>query len=382
MDRARRNVTHSTAPPPVPHQAADPEGTRSPILTGDTVEGRRVLGFTCTALSAPTSADDQLLLSGDADAAFPPQRSTNPAYQPTLERTGRRPDEQFDALARAYQADDLGAVLADRFHDLLHGPHALPFTGDLIEHLAAAGHHTWVSGGAPRDLLMGAAPDEINDLDLTGTAPAGTFTETSRRVLDLEGVSAEHPQRFNPDTLTCTVLDPIARTAGASLDYRGLGLGLAGSNYRATGTDLLQDSLQRDLTVNTLLYDPLRSRLVDPLGKALDDLADDQGQRRLVPVNTSTDPLVRAEVLLRGLKFLLRWHTHDLDEEPLRVWTQSLPADLLTQLDQRGEETWHRLRMLWSQCVPDATAPEVTETLRRLGTVATQLAARCEGGRG
>ncbi|MEW2403028.1 hypothetical protein [Streptomyces sp. NPDC046862] len=382
MDRARRGVTHPAATPFVPQQATAPESAGPPILTGDTVEGRRVLGFTCTAVSAPTSADDQLLLSGDGDGTHPPRRSTDPACQPTLERTGRRPDEQLDAPARTYQADDLGAGLADRFQELLHGPHTPSFTAALIERLAAAGHHTWVSGGAPRDLLSGAAPDEINDLDLTGTAPAGAFTETTRQVLDLEGASAEHPQRFSPDTLACTVLDPVARTAGPSLDYRGLGLGLTGFGFPATGTDLLQDTLQRDLTVNTLLYDPLQGRLVDPLGQALDDLADDQGRRRLVPVNASADPLVRAEVLLRGLKFRLRWRTRDLEEEPLCAWTQSLPADLLTQLDQRGEEAWHRLRRLWAQCVPDPTAPDVTETLSRLGTVATELGARCEGARG
>ncbi|MEU6932505.1 hypothetical protein [Streptomyces sp. NPDC046374] len=369
MDRDRRGVTCPT--PTLPQQAPAGASAR-PILTGDTVEGRRVLGFLCTATAAPTPADDRLLLAGDEHAGGPPHRSTAPADQPSLVRTGLPPGRQV-APERIHGPDDLKPGLADRLRALLHGPHAPHFAPDLLARLAEAGHHTWVSGGAPRDLLAGGAPHEVNDLDLTGTAPAGAFTETARRVLESEGTGAEHPQRFSPDTLVCTVLDPVARTAGPSLDYRGLGL--AGTTLPATGTDLLQDSRQRDLTVNTLLYDPRRNLVLDPLGQALDDLADARGGRRIVPANTSADPLVRAEVLLRGLKFRLRWDSADVDDEPLRAWARALPADLLSSLD---EEAWHRLATLWTQCVADAGAPAVGEAVQRLGPVAVALRARCE----
>lgn len=370
MDRDRRGLTCPT--PSLPHQAPAAVSA-GPILTGDTVEGRRVTGFTCTALAAPTSADDQLLLAGDELAGRPPRRSTDPMDQPSLVRTGQRPDQQI-ARDRTHHPDDLMPGLADRLQALLHGPRAPHFAPDLVERLAASGHHIWVSGGAPRDLLAGAAPHEVNDLDLTGTAPAGAFTETTRHVLDSEGTGAEHPQRFSPDTLVCTVLDPVARTGGPSLDYRGLGLG--DTAFPATGTDLLQDSRQRDLTVNTLLYDPLRNLVVDPLGQALDDLEDARGRRRLVPANTSADPLVRAEVLLRGLKFRLRWSTEEVDDEPLRAWARALPSDLLSSLD---EGAWDRLAGLWIQCVPDPGAPALGETVHRLGPVAVELRARCDG---
>ncbi|MFE7597839.1 hypothetical protein [Streptomyces sp. NPDC057494] len=331
-----------------------------------------MIGFTCTAPAAPAPADDQLVLTGDEHAGRPPRRSTDPADQPSLVRTGRRPDQQISP-DRTHRPDDLVPGLADRLRALLHGPRVPHFTLALIERLAASGHHTWVSGGAPRDLLSGAAPHEVNDLDLTGTAPAGAFTETTRQVLDSEGTGAEHPQRFSPDTLVCTVLDPVDRTGGPSLDYRGLGLD--GTTFPATGTDLLQDSRQRDLTVNTLLYDPLENLVLDPLGQALDDLADPRGRRRLVPANTSADPLVCAEVLLRGLKFRLRWGTRDLDDEPLRAWALALPPDLLRPL---GEDAWQRLAGLWNQCVPDPMAPALGETVHRLGPVAVELRARCD----
>jgi poly(A) polymerase len=95
-------------------------------------------------------------------------------------------------------------------------------------------------------------------------------------------------------------------------------------------------------------------------------------------VNASTDPLVRAEVLLRGVKFRMRWDGPDLDDGPLRAWALALPHDLLDRLDRRGEEAWHRLAGLWAQCVPDPMSPALGEAVRRLGTVAAQLHARCE----
>ncbi|MER8047188.1 hypothetical protein [Streptomyces sp. NPDC094032] len=378
MDQDRQEVTRPAATPLVPCQAPE-TGATGPILTGDTVEGRPVLGFACTARAAPVAADDQLVLRGDEGAGGPPLRSSDPVDQPSLLRTGRRPGRQTRTEpVRTHRPDDLGPGLADRFRELIQGPRAPLFTTALIGHLAASGHHVWLSGGAPRDLLSGAAYDEVNDLDLTGTAPAGAFTETARQVLDLDGMSAEHPQRFSPDTLVCSVLDPVARGGGPSLDYRGLGLARDGMPFPATGTDLLQDARQRDLTVNTLLYDPVRNLVVDPLGAALDDLATPEGTRRLVPVDTSADPLAQAEVLLRALKFLLRWDGLALDDGPLRAWALALPDDLPDRLDRRGGATWHRLAGLWAQCVPDPGSPALEAAVRRLGPVAVRLRARCE----
>ncbi|MFG3013011.1 hypothetical protein ACGFZB_21590 [Streptomyces cinerochromogenes] len=377
MDRTGRRVRDVVGTPSLPQQRGD--GRTGPILTGDTVEDRPVVGFACTARTLPTARDDQLVLGGEEEAGHPPLRSTDPADQPSLTRTGPHPCEQLEP-DRIHRPDDIRPGLAGRFQELLHGPRSLPFTAPLIERLAASGHHSWLSGGAPRDVVTGAGPGGVHDLDLTGTAPAGAFTEAARAVLDLDGLSAEHVQRFNPATLTCAILDPVARTHGPTLDYRGLGLLREATRFPATGSDLLQDSRQRDLTVNTLLYDPLRDLVVDPLGQALDDLGDEprQGPLRLVPALASTDPLARAEVLLRGLKFLLRWHRRpgEPDDEPLRAWARALPADLLDRIDARGPDTWHHLAALWEQCVPDPTAPAVAEAVQRLGTVASRLHAR------
>ncbi|WP_433455352.1 hypothetical protein ACQPXS_45605 [Streptomyces sp. CA-142005] len=382
MDGTGRELKEPTGTPLVPRQPGRVTGDDStgPILAGDTVEGRPVVGFACTATGLPTAADDQLVLEGDEGSGPPPRRSTDPAAQPSLSRTGRAPHEQIGpALSRDPEAVCPGST--SRFEELLYGPSSLVCTMPLIEQLAASGHHSWLSGGTPRDLLSGADPADVNDVDLTGTAPAGAFTDTARAVLDLDGISAEHVQRFNPWTLTCGILDPVDRTHGPTLDYRGLGVPRDVARFRMTGSDLLQDARQRDLTVNTLLYDPLLNVVVDPLGDALDDLgyAAPQGTRRLVPALVSQDPMASAEVLLRGVKFLLRWQGHPggLDDEPLRAWALALPDDLPDRIDACGPEAWHHLRALLEQCLPHPASPAVLETVHRLGGVAVRVYARC-----
>ncbi|MER8009624.1 hypothetical protein [Streptomyces sp. NPDC094149] len=381
MDGTGRQLKDSTGTPLLPRQPGrEARDEAGPILAGDVVEGRPVVGFACTATGLPTAADDQLVLQGDESADISPRRSTDPADQSSLSRTGRPPYEQIDpALRRNPEAVCPGST--GRFQELLYGPSSLAFTVPLIERLAACGHHSWLSGGTPRDLLSGADPASVDDVDLTGTAPAGAFTDTARAVLDLDGISAEHVQRFNPWTLTCGILDPVDRTHGPTIDYRGLGVPRAATRFRMTGSDLLQDCRQRDLTVNTLLYDPLSNLVVDPLGEALADLGRSapQGVRRLVPALASEDPVASAEVLLRGVKFLLRWRGRPggLDDEPLRAWSLALPADLPDRIDACAPEAWHHLRALQEQCVPRPASPAVLETVHRLGSVAVRVYARC-----
>lgn len=72
---------------------------------------------------------------------------------------------------------------------------------------------------------------------------------------------------MSPDTLVCCVLgdDPSAPL----VEYRGLGVGDFG--FPATGTDLVADSLQRDFTVNSILYDVERHLVIDASERGLED---------------------------------------------------------------------------------------------------------------
>ena len=361
-----------------------------PIVTGDVLDGKQVIGFGCTAHTVPTSADDKLLLEGD-EYSGPPPRSTDPAQHPALERAGLHPYARLEqgSVGRVHHAHVLAPGLIEAFDELICGGRGPRFLAPLIDRLDQAGHGFWLVGGAPRDLLSGLRPDEVGDLDATGTAPAGAFCDLAEDLLKRDGSSAECPRRFSPDTLVCSVLTP--QRDGHVLDYRGLGV--RGLPYPATGTDLDQDSRQRDLTVNTLLYDPQHKLVVDPLGRALDDLP-----HRLVPAGAPENPETCAELLLRALKFLLRWRQpgdyraaqrqnrtrpdsrvneeNTLDDSAVQAWAQALPSDLVARLDERGEAVWQRLRARADTCLPGGPNTLPAESVRHYGPVAVELLAR------
>ncbi|MER7725955.1 hypothetical protein [Streptomyces sp. NPDC096323] len=361
-----------------------------PILTGDLVGGRRVLGFgyvdgaasdanDAAARDAGTGAahlGDRLLLDGDERAGGPPARSADPAHHPTLERTGPLPYQQLDD-GRVHHADVVGTSLVTAFEGLLYGPDAPGYLGALVDRLAADGHGFWLVGGVPRDLVKGAvagttrtpaADARAYDLDATGTAPAGAFHTLVDEVLTtVDGESAELSVRFSRHSLVCSVL--TVRRDRRTLDYRGLGL--TGMPYPATGTDLLQDARQRDLTINTLLYDPVRRLVLDPLGRALADLGHGGEATppllRLVLPDSPARPDVCAELLLRAAKFLIRWETRPgLDTTALRSWAAHLPSDLAARLDT-GPAGSSRLAALWGECVPGGPTAAQTHMLRGYG---------------
>ncbi|WNI26172.1 hypothetical protein [Streptomyces sp. ITFR-16] len=363
-------------------------------MTGDVLDGRTVLGFTCAARGLPTPADDLLLFEGDESKdeecggdEYPgsPSRPSvvGVSRHPGVERVGPHPRRQL-AADRVHPADEVAPGLAGAFGELVYGPDAPRYLAPLIDRLTGDGHGFWLAGGAPRDLVAGARPDEVGDLDTTGTAPAGGFFDVTDQVLGDDGPSDEHPRRFSPDSLVCSILPP--QREGLVLDYRGLGVG--GVPWPATGTDLRRDGLQRDLTVNTLLYDPVHHLVLDPLGRALDDLAHDGGSRRLVPAGLPDDPETCAAVLPRSLKFRLRWDPDGdgpgrvaaLDDTALRGWATALPEDLVARLDDRGDAVWRRLRELAAACLPPGgLTPALSAVVREYGRPAAALVGRLAG---
>lgn len=407
-------------------EVGDPEGQArgdsrrpggGPIMTGDLLGGRRVLGFghvegaapsadsrySASAASSASGAEeagarfaDRLLLDGDQHADGPPARSADPADHPTLERAGPPPYHQLDDR-HVHHADDLAPGLVTAFERLLYGPDAAGYLGVLVDRLTADGHSVWLAGGVPRDLVTGAvsdtasiegtagvpdpphdprteaAPATAHDLDATGTAPAGAFLTIVDEVLLLDGDSAELPRLFSPRSLVCSVL--AVRRDRRTLEYRGLGL--TGMPYPATGTDLLQDARQRDLTVNTLLYDPVRRLVLDPLGRALTDLGHHAEATprplRLALPGTPERPDVCAELLLRAAKFRIRWDARaGLDDTALGAWAADLPADLAARLDG-GPEGLPRLAGLWEAWVPGGPTAAQAESLRAYGPAMSGL---------
>ncbi|MGX1632506.1 hypothetical protein ACWGUL_00380 [Streptomyces albidoflavus] len=328
-----------------------------------------------------------MLLDGDEHAGGPPARSADPAHHPTLERTGPSPYQQIDD-GHVHHADALGPGLSTAFEGLMYGPDAPSYLGALVNRLAADGHGFWLVGGVPRDLVTGAVPGATlhpaangtaQDLDVTGTAPAGAFHTLVDEVLTtLDGDSAELSVRFSQHSLVCSVL--TVRRDRRTLEYRGLGL--IGMPYPATGTDLLQDARQRDLTINTLLYDPVRQLVLDPLGRALADLGHGGGatspRLRLALPESPAHPDVCAELLLRAAKFLIRWETRPgLDTTALRAWAAYLPSNLAARLDA-SPAGLPRLAALWGECIPGGPTAAQMELLRGYGPAMSGLLDRLD----
>ncbi|WP_329167199.1 hypothetical protein OHB49_43965 (plasmid) [Streptomyces sp. NBC_01717] len=370
------------------HDRTVPDGRlrapNGPLMTGDLLDGRKVLGFTCPARGLPNSADDLLLFEGDDHAGSLPHLGVVAvSRQPGVERVGSHPCGQLEAK-HVHGADELAPGLADAFDELVYGPDAPRYLAPLIDQLTGTGHSFWLAGGAPRDLVAGARPGAIEDLDTTGTAPAGIFCEVTEQVLGDDGLSDEHPRRFSPHSLVCSILPP--QREGLVLDYRGLGVG--GLPWPATGTDLRLDGRQRDLTVNTLLYDPVCHLVLDPLERALDDLAHQGGSRRLVPAGFPDNPETCAAVVLRSLKFRLRWDPDGggpdrvsvLDDTALRDWAAALPEDLVARLDDGGDAVWRRLRALAATCLPPGKpSPALSQAIEEYGAAAAAVVSRLTG---
>jgi hypothetical protein len=181
----------------------------------------------------------------------------------------------------------------------------------------------------------------VNDLDLSGTVPPGRFTDITYVALRTNRMS-EFRQTVTPRTLVCAVVEPWSSTR--LIEYRGLSQG--GFQFPVVGSGIVEDARHRDFSFNALLYDVVDHVVMDGCGTGLADLR--SPKRRFVPLNESTDPAAQAMVLLRAIKFALRWHDsgpHDL--EPLCAWLNALPEDvfaLMTAEDRNGlVDTYRRL---------------------------------------
>ena len=126
----------------------------------------------------------------------------------------------------------------------------------VARRLAEAGYRAWLVGGAPRDLLRGEAP---SDVDLVSAAPP------------------EEVERLFERTV------PVGRAFGIVIVVVG-GLEVEVATFRAErgysdgrrpdevrfGASLEQDAARRDFTCNALYLDPLTGELADPSGGRAD----------------------------------------------------------------------------------------------------------------
>jgi len=340
-----------------------------PIVVGDLLGGRTVAGFAYAATKeSPSRRNDRLLFTGDEALTTAPE-AVVPLSAEEAERHGVPAVDLLPPAARR-TAQEIHPSLPARVEQLLRRPDApwrelaLP----LFDALRRAEHEVWISGGAARDLVLGKEPAEVNDLDLAGTAPAGRYFELTYLELRALGGS-EADMKLSPESLVVWTepADPVLAER-AHIEYRGLAL--SGFTLPGTGSDLHADARHRDFTVNALHYDRGRAAVLDPTGSGVDDLTGPV--RRLVCCQISQQPREAAAVVIRAIKFAVRWEAEGVpvDLRTLPGWLDALPSGLWTGLDAA---TWRGIRQDHRDYLPHVDPRRQLEVARRLGPAATAL---------
>jgi len=217
----------------------------------------------------------------------------------------------------------------------------------IMSHITEAGYDVWVAGGAVRDVLRGDPP---NDADLAGTAPFGSLCE----ILTEMGQKLRFEFWVNEDKHVLHIVDSIIRS-NTILDYAPLKHSWypEGKRFRFDH-DPSRDVRWRDLTVNSLLYAPLRrgeysveenNLLMDPTGRGLRDISDNTGGITLHPVELpeSYPPEIAASRLLRLLRFVHFKYPNKVD---LSCVTKFKDKDLgkclqaFADLDWEAKQKW------------------------------------------
>ncbi|WP_163056245.1 hypothetical protein [Actinomadura bangladeshensis] len=317
-----------------------------PVLRGDRVAGERVAGFAFIRSPAASGRNDRLLLDGDESFSAPPERPL-PAADTEIERCGPLPTAVVagESILRATEvAEHLPESIRAAIRSM--GVEEGRFATALIAKLAAEGHLFWLVGGTVRDLIADGPQAKVKDLDCTGTARPGELYDYVDDALDVRAGISDHV--FKLHVSHRYVWSVRNRTGGrAFIEYKSMPL--QGFRFPASGGDLHEDVRTRDLTVNCLYYDPVRDVVLDPTERGLADLRAEE--RALVSPNESVEPLERAKVILRALKFTVRWRGEmKLDADAIRKWSATLPGDLLDHITDEGwRELGHVLNAVYRQ---------------------------------
>ncbi|MDG4813957.1 hypothetical protein O7628_00345 [Micromonospora sp. WMMD956] len=349
----------------------EPAGVRNaagPIVAGDLLDGRKITGFAYAVQpTPPTAANDRLLFDGD-DALTEAPAAVLPQTAAGAERIGI---PALDKL-NGHQRTAASPGLAVQVEDMLRRPGAqwrsvaLP----LFDALYAAGHEVWIAGGAVRDLVTGER--EVNDLDLSGTAPPGRFCDVILPVLRVENL-AESEILVCKDTLVCSTSPfETAVLDGAYIEYRSLAL--IGHQLPGTSSDFAEDAAKRDLSFNTLHYDRRGAEVLDPTGRGLADLT--AAARRFFPCRTARDDRSTAAVVLRAVKQAARWSRAGVavDLTELSAWIAELAPE---PWRDASDDTWRGIRDDHAYYLaPEATPAEQRALAARLGARAQVLVAR------
>ncbi len=164
-------------------------------------------------------------------------------FSHVVQRAGRPSGATLHSMSRAPAMQDLSPDLARAARAIAEG-------------IGADGGRAWIVGGAPRDLILGGSPHEIDmasELDpdriqalFPRTTPLGRAFGTV--IVHLQGVDVEHTT-FRTESEYADGRRPDAVRFGASVE---------------------EDALRRDFTCNAIFLDPLNDEVRDPVGGIAD----------------------------------------------------------------------------------------------------------------
>jgi hypothetical protein len=304
----------------------------APVATGDRVNNQRVIGF---GLIREPGAD-HMLVEGEEDLSEPPDRPVPCRGRSAgISRGDTSPVHDLPA-AVLNSGEHLGESFDQQLSSLGEGG---LFIRNLLEKLAEMKHHTWFVGGSVRDLLAPrpgpGAP--VSDLDMTGTIGPACLS----RIAPLRRSGAADYRCTISPRLVWSVIPP--EHPRRLLEYKPLAR--TWFRFPAWGGTLAEDAATRDLTINALYFDPINDVVADPSG----------GRAHLLsmPAVAKTpyrgdDPVEQACVILRCVKFKLRWPELDITE--MRRWVQGLPDDLAGRIPP-ARRRW--IVTMRRHCVPE-----------------------------
>jgi hypothetical protein len=337
-----------------------------PLTKGDLVNGVLVIGFGFAMEPDPFSRDnDRLLLAGDESRAqVPPRRLPTRLDEENgtrVERCGPHVAQRLHPRNLTSPDDVAPQLPAAVDRAISRDPSTAPFIRSFVGEFRERAHSIWLIGGAVRDLLTNAA-GPLNDLDFAGTMLLGELWEVLAELLARTGLGDHRPQVSLRGVFSVPAVDRGGdRDRDRIIEYKSLSQD--GFRFPASGGDLVDDVASRDLTVNGLYYDPHLRLIIDPSGRGIEDLR--AVPRKIVPLYSGPDPVEQAQIVLRGLKFAVRWPDADISQ--LEAWVKALPSDLT---DRIPEGRWRGLRGMWKHSIPKKTE---TEVAGKLGPVAVDL---------
>lgn len=163
--------------------------------------------------------------------------------------------------------------------------------------ITSSGFDVFIVGGAVRDVLLGANP---NDIDLASTMPAPDTYQaiiTDPRGLGKKGGKGGEMQVRKNLPFGTVQVEPTKVT--------GLDIIAAHGLHHGSSLSVDLDAYARDFTINTVYYNPVTKKVIDPTGMGLIDLS-----RRRLRFILALEPIIVGKehrILDHDLVLIGRW---------------------------------------------------------------------------